>query len=166
MMTNVWMSARQVSQRSRRRAAEGDWLHTLQLQHSPHGFVDAEDAVAIAGLLLTLGQEEADGDEQVDPAPEGEVAAERHEADLLGRRAEPLVAEVGRVEGEEDGVGEELAGRQADRLGRRGVREVFGGDQRQRPACTPSAAVKGDERAGNGEGNTHRRRQYPGWRRA
>lgn len=103
--------------------------HTLQLHHSPHGLVDGADSFTSEGTLFALEDGQADGDNEIGPAPEGEVPAEGEDTIAQGFCAEPAVRKVRRVEGEEYGEGKELSGSQADGLRSRGIRKVLGRNQ-------------------------------------
>jgi hypothetical protein len=114
---------------------EDEDLDVAELEDAAHGLVHLPNAVFFPRSLLALENREAQGDGQVCPAPEGEVGAQCHEAGFLGHGAEVFVGEVGRGEGEEDGVGEEVTGGETDGLGGGGVGEVGGGEEGEGPAC-------------------------------
>lgn len=86
-----------------------DALYVSEFEDAKHTFVDFEDAVCFLGLVFLFQNGETKGYEQVAPAPEGEVAAQGHDAFSTRGGAEPAVGEVRRIEGEKDGVGEEVA---------------------------------------------------------
>lgn len=107
---------------------------TFEFDDGPHGLVDCYEGFLLAGLVFLLDEGEANGDDQVGPSPEGEVASECHQANVRGDGAEPFVGKVGGVEGEEDGKGEELTGCESNGLCGRGVREVVLREERNGPA--------------------------------
>lgn len=116
---------------------DDEGLDVFELKDAPHGLVDFLDAVGVAVAVFALHECEAEGDDEVCPAPKGKVAVELEQAGFSGcaGRAEPFVCEVLRVEGKEDGVGKELAGCEAHGLGGRGVCEVLLRQESEGPAC-------------------------------
>lgn len=101
-------------------------LYVLQFQNATHDSVDSHDGVLLLGAVLFLENSKAESDDYVGPTPESEVAAEGEKAGVERSGAEPFVGEVGRGQGEKDGVGEELAGCQADGLRGGCVGEIGG----------------------------------------
>ncbi len=110
-------------------------LDVSQFENTAHGFVDFPNGVLFPRAVFFLEDGEAEGDEKVGPAPESEVGVEGEEAVVWEGTAggvwvaEVLVGEVGAGEGEEDGVGEELAGCEAYCLCGGGVGEVGRGEE-------------------------------------
>lgn len=51
-------------------------MHTLELQHLPHSLVDTDNPVAVIRLLFFLKKGETNGDKEVSPSPELEIAPE------------------------------------------------------------------------------------------
>jgi hypothetical protein len=117
-------------------------LNVLQLQNTPHGAVNLSNAIAVLVAVFAFHDCQSKRDYQICPPPEAQVAVELHDAGLCRSAAEPLVRKVFGVEGQEDGVGEELACGQADGLRGRGVCEVLLGQKGQRPACLRLALCK------------------------
>jgi hypothetical protein len=76
---------------------------TFQLHHSPHGLVDGANSFTGKGALFPLEDGKTNGDNEVGPAPEGEVPAERENTIVQRFRAEPAVCEIRSVEREEYG---------------------------------------------------------------
>jgi hypothetical protein len=103
---------------------DDECLDVLQAEDATHDSVDLHDAVSFLGLVFLLEQSETESDEEVCPSPEGKVAAQSKKTGLFRDAAEPLVGKVLRGEGEEDGVGEKLAGSKAYGLSGTGVGEV------------------------------------------
>lgn len=85
---------------------------------------------------LAFEQRDHDRHDDVEHRPDAEVPAEGYRADGRGRGggAQEVVAEVGVVEGEEDGDGGEVAEVHADGLAGGGVADVAPGEQGERPA--------------------------------
>ena len=81
-------------------------LDVLELQDAPHGLVDFFDAVGVAVAVFALQECQTERHDQIRPAPESEIAVELEKTGVggCGRRAEPFVREVLRVEGKEYGV--------------------------------------------------------------
>lgn len=110
-------------------------LDVLELEDAPHDAVDLHDALPFLGPLLSLQHCQAQGNEQVRPAPERKVAVQSHEPRVqrsIGR-AEPLVGKVLGVEREKYGMRKEMPGSQTHRLRGRRIREVLVRKQRQSP---------------------------------
>lgn len=82
-----------------------DALYVSKFEDAEHAFIDFEDAVPFLGLVFFLQDGEAEGNKQVAPTPEGEVAAQSHDAFSTRGGAEPAVGEIRRIKGKEDGVG-------------------------------------------------------------
>lgn len=103
---------------------EDESLDIFQLHDTSHSFVDPPHALILLGGVLFLQDGEAEGDEQIEPAEKGQVGVEGDEADIHGLGAEPFIRKIGRVEGEKDGIAEELASGQAYRLRRTGITQI------------------------------------------
>ncbi len=112
---------------------DDDALYVSEFEDAQHAFVDFEDAIPFLGLVFFFQDGETESYEQVAPAPEGEVAAQGHNALSARRGAEPAIGEVRGIEGKEDGVGEEVAGSEAYGLRGGSVGEVLRGEQCESP---------------------------------
>ena len=80
-------------------------LDVLELKDLPHELVHLGDAIPNRRLVLSLEKAEPEGDEQVGPAPEGQVPAEGDQSLWLVRAPEPAVCKIFGVERQEDGMG-------------------------------------------------------------
>ena len=110
-----------------------DALYVSEFEYAEHTFVDFEDAIPFLGLVFFFQDGKTDCDEQIAPAPKGEVAPESHDSLSTGSRAEPAIGEVRGVEGKEDGVGKEVAGCETYGLRGGGVGEILRGEQCESP---------------------------------
>ena len=104
-----------------------DTLYVSEFEDAQHAFVNFEDAVPLLGLVFFLENGEAECNEQIAPAPEREIAAQRHYSFSTRSRAEPAIDEVRGVEREKDRVGKKVAGSETDSLRGGGVREILWG---------------------------------------
>jgi len=134
---------------------QDDGLNVAEFEHAPHDFVDIPDTIFVVCAFFAFEKEEAEGNSDVGPSPEREVAGEGNEACVEGFGAEPAVGEVLGVEGKEDGVGEELPGCEAYGLGGRGVGDVAGREEGQGPTVDGDVlgcAHEHEEEPPSGEG--------------
>lgn len=115
---------------------DNEGLNVLELQDAPHGGVDFLDAIGVAVAVFALHDRQTERNSEVCPTPECEVAVEFEETSLrlCGGTTEPLVCKIFRVEGEENGVGKELACCKANSLGGRSVCEILFGEECEGPA--------------------------------
>ena len=113
---------------------DDECLDVLQAENTTHDSVDFHDAISFFGLVFLFEESKAEGHNQVCPSPEAEIAAEGKKTGVSRSAAEPLVGKVLRRQGEENGVGKELAGGQAYGLSGTGVREVGRREERESPA--------------------------------
>ena len=96
-------------------------LDVLEFEDTSHDLVDFDDAVLFLGLVFLFQESQTKRYKNVHPAPESEVAAECKQAGVQCCGAKVLVCKVLGGKGQEDGVGEELASCQADRLRGTGI---------------------------------------------
>lgn len=118
---------------------DDEGLNVLELEDFTHDLVDLDDAVLFLGLVFFLHESETEGDDNVGPAPEGEVSSKSKKAGIERSGAEPFVCKVLGGESEEHSVRKELAGCQTDGLGCAGVGEVRRGKQCKCPSWVVSA---------------------------
>ena len=88
---------------------DDECLDVLQAEDTAHDSVDLHDAISFFGLVFLLEHSKAESNKQVGPSPEAQVSTKGEKAGLSRSAPEPLVGEVFRREGEENGVGQELA---------------------------------------------------------
>lgn len=122
-----------------------DALYVSKFEDAEHAFIHFEDAVPFLGLVFFLQEGEAEGNDQVAPTPEGEVAAQGHDAFSTRGGAEPAIGEVRRVKGKENGVGEEVAGSETHGLRGGSVGEVLRGEQCESPPVNSNVLCRAKE---------------------
>ena len=100
---------------------DDDALNISKFEDSKHDLVDVNDAFSILGLFLSFHDRETKRNDKVGPAPKCKITAKRHYAELGWAIAEVAICKVRGVEGQENGVGKELARRETNRLRSRGI---------------------------------------------
>ena len=103
---------------------DDDTLNVAELEYAKHGSVNLEDAIAVFGLVFLLQQCQSQCHENICPAPEAEISAKSYHPFRKWSLAKPAISEFGGLEGEENCVREEVAPRQANGLGGRGIGEI------------------------------------------